>query len=94
MIHAILCIERLLYQLINWNAADINECASSPCVNGGACVDLINKFQCNCLTNFIGVLCEISKQPFWKEIKINLHSTRVPVCKWCAKLAAERMRIK
>ena len=27
---------------------NIDECASQPCVNGGVCQDLINKFKCSC----------------------------------------------
>ena len=26
--------------------ADIDECASQPCQNGGTCVDMLNKFEC------------------------------------------------
>ena len=37
---------------------DINECSSSPCLNGGTCVDLVNKFQCNCIAYIIGIRCE------------------------------------
>jgi hypothetical protein len=41
--------------------ADVNECTSAPCVNGGACVDQINGYLCNCLANFMGQHCEIGK---------------------------------
>lgn len=37
---------------------DINECASSPCENGGYCHDGINSFTCNCVNGFTGTLCE------------------------------------
>lgn len=38
---------------------DINECASSPCLNGGTCVDLLNKYSCICDSkSFKGVRCE------------------------------------
>lgn len=39
---------------------DINECAISPCRNGGECVDLIGKFNCICPLGFSGSLCEVS----------------------------------
>ena len=29
---------------------DIDECASSPCKNGGTCVDAVNSFTCQCPT--------------------------------------------
>lgn len=37
---------------------DINECASSPCENGGHCRDGINSFTCTCVNGFTGTLCE------------------------------------
>nr|XP_023650447.1 protein crumbs homolog 1 [Paramormyrops kingsleyae] len=38
---------------------EINECASHPCVNGGFCLNMINKFYCNCPINFAGETCQI-----------------------------------
>ena len=38
--------------------ADIDECASNPCLNSGVCEDLLNAFQCLCPTGFTGPLCE------------------------------------
>ena len=40
-----------------WHTADINECASSPCVNG-ECEDGIDMFNCACNDGFEGDLCE------------------------------------
>ena len=41
--------------------ADINECASNPCVNGGTCVDGINQYTCMCRSGTYGTNCENSK---------------------------------
>ena len=38
--------------------ADIDECASSPCQNGGTCVDGFNSYTCNCDVGYRGVNCE------------------------------------
>ena len=39
--------------------AEINECASSPCQNGGECRDAAHSFICQCKPGFVGPLCEI-----------------------------------
>ena len=38
--------------------ADINECASRPCQNGGTCVDGVNSYTCNCDVGYTGENCE------------------------------------
>ena len=38
---------------------DIDECASSPCMNNGTCIDLIAGYECNCTANFTGINCQI-----------------------------------
>ena len=37
---------------------DIDECSSNPCLNGGTCVDQVNRYVCNCDVKFRGVHCE------------------------------------
>ena len=41
--------------------ADINECSSNPCVNGGTCVDHVNGYVCNCIPGYGGVHCQTDK---------------------------------
>ena len=38
---------------------DIDECASSPCKNGGTCQDHIGRFTCDCPSGFEGATCTI-----------------------------------
>ena len=38
-----------------------NECSSSPCRNGGTCLDGYNVYYCNCPDGYIGYNCEKSK---------------------------------
>ena len=38
---------------------DINECASTPCQNGGTCNDHANGYSCTCLLGYAGILCQI-----------------------------------
>uniref|UniRef100_G1MWY9 Uncharacterized protein n=1 Tax=Meleagris gallopavo TaxID=9103 RepID=G1MWY9_MELGA len=37
---------------------EVNECESSPCLNGGHCVDLVDNYTCVCLEPFVGQRCE------------------------------------
>lgn len=38
----------------------IDECASTPCLNGGKCVDGYLTFTCDCVrTNYTGDQCQI-----------------------------------
>lgn len=39
---------------------DIDDCANTPCVNGGTCRDLVNGFACECLSGITGRYCEVS----------------------------------
>jgi len=41
--------------------ADIDNCASSPCANGGTCTDGVNDFTCTCAAGFQGKTCLLSK---------------------------------
>ncbi|XP_073917577.1 aggrecan core protein isoform X1 [Castor canadensis] len=43
-------------------AADIDECLSSPCLNGATCLDAIDAFTCLCLPSYGGDLCEIDQE--------------------------------
>ncbi|XP_065115583.1 protein crumbs homolog 1 isoform X1 [Paramisgurnus dabryanus] len=42
-----------------WCELDIDECRSNPCLNGGYCHNMINKFQCVCDVTFAGNTCEL-----------------------------------
>lgn len=36
----------------------INQCASTPCLNGAQCINLVNGYICNCVTDFTGTNCQ------------------------------------
>ena len=40
---------------------DINECDSNPCLNGGTCMDEVDKHSCKCKPGYKGENCEIGK---------------------------------
>ena len=50
-----------LYDLLLSQMTDIDECSSSPCLNGGTCLDAVNMYTCSCAIGFNGGNCETSK---------------------------------
>ncbi len=39
---------------------DIDECAQTPCSNGGRCSDMIGDFKCLCPSGYSGRKCEVT----------------------------------
>ena len=42
-------------------ALDIDDCATNPCQNGGACTDGVDSYNCTCMDGFNGTNCELSE---------------------------------
>ena len=38
--------------------ADIDECASGPCQNGGTCTDQVNGYLCQCAPGYTDLQCQ------------------------------------
>ncbi|XP_067845710.1 protein crumbs homolog 1 [Heptranchias perlo] len=49
---------------------DIDECESDPCLNGGFCQNLPNKFHCICDMSFAGDRCEFDTNPPPNKVNI------------------------
>ena len=70
----LMAIERELIFFIHSHDfhADINECVSNPCLNGGTCVDQVNRYVCNCHDGYGGVNCQTSKYSFHYQMYAQL----------------------
>lgn len=54
--------------------ADIDECSSRPCSNGGTCIDRVNRYICHCRTGYTGKICEKGNYSAHNFLEIlNLH---------------------
>ena len=42
--------------------ADINECESNPCLNGGTCSDYVGHYTCECPEGYEGINCQPGKK--------------------------------
>ena len=50
---------------------DIDDCASSPCQNGGKCIDGVASFTCQCDPGWAGDVCDESKYNAKKVLDVN-----------------------
>ena len=58
---AICFLDRSIMKCFVFSFSDINECDSSPCRNGGTCVDRANTYICNCLPGYERPNCDKGK---------------------------------
>uniref|UniRef100_A0A4W6C9D4 EGF-like domain-containing protein n=1 Tax=Lates calcarifer TaxID=8187 RepID=A0A4W6C9D4_LATCA len=75
------CRQKIVLQHV-FSHFNINDCASSPCKNGGTCIDGINSFQCFCPDGWEGSLCDVGEcvcgreEGFWGQCEQQHRYTR------------------
>ncbi|XP_048394131.1 fibulin-7-like [Stegostoma tigrinum] len=57
-----------------------NECASNPCVNGGTCVDDVNRFACLCRPGWAGYNCHLALNSKWTTSQSDSSFSHQPHC--------------
>jgi len=45
--------------------ADVDECASNPCQNGGTCNNGENQYTCTCTVGYTDTHCDVGKAYMW-----------------------------
>ena len=71
MIHQ---IQWLNIKLIWSLSVEIDECESSPCINGGQCEDQLNSYVCECQAGYEGAHCECESWLFINVLYITISS--------------------
>lgn len=50
----------------------MDECVSEPCMNGGFCLNYVNRFECVCDLNYSGIYCQMDVSDFYLYIFLGL----------------------
>ena len=64
-----------LYKCRDYFVSEINECESSPCVQG-TCVEAIDSYTCDCHDGWEGGACDIGKWYHYMTYILHRHATR------------------
>ncbi|XP_023646214.1 fibulin-7 [Paramormyrops kingsleyae] len=64
---------RVCMESLSWSGQpalcrNVDECVSAPCLNGGTCVDDVNRFICLCPKNWMGPSCQTPTLIFFSTV--------------------------
>ena len=49
---------------VSYQVEDQEKCNSSPCINGGTCINVGHSYRCECTQGFYGRQCQFGKTAF------------------------------
>lgn len=59
---------------------DVDECHSKPCLNGGTCINLINRFVCSCPPGTHGKSVHVYMNTYKESFKGAEDSCEIEIC--------------
>ena len=73
------CITMASELQLTFVTTDTNECQSSPCQNGGTCIDQVNAYQCTCKDDWKGTNCDTGKSALIYQYSFSLFKHRLRI---------------
>lgn len=70
---------------------DLDECASSPCAQGGTCIDREDGFECVCPPQWKGRTCQIGE--IFNNYTYTHTTLHVPITRGCKKKRVFRIQV-